>query len=170
MPHAGPVLNGRVVTIDPVDPSDERAQRCLERYYAELDRRFAGGFDPGAGPASGLDELRPPDGLFLLAHTGGEAVGCGGLRLLTPDTAEIKRLWVAAEARGSGVGGRLMAELEARATAAGCRSVCLDTNRALTEALALYRRSGYLDVEPFNDNPYAHHWLSKPLTQRSTDV
>jgi hypothetical protein len=41
--------------------------------------------------------------------------------------------------------------------------VRLDTNGALTEAIALYRSAGYREVEPFNDNPYAHHWFEKPL-------
>ena len=39
----------------------------------------------------------------------------------------------------------------------------LETNRALTEAIALYRRSGYVEVDAFNAEPYAHHWFEKRL-------
>jgi hypothetical protein len=39
----------------------------------------------------------------------------------------------------------------------------LETNRALTEAIALYRRSGYVEVDAFNDEAYAHHWFEKRL-------
>jgi len=39
----------------------------------------------------------------------------------------------------------------------------LETNKALTEAQALYRSSGYHEVRPFNDEPYAHHWFEKAL-------
>ena len=41
------------------------------------------------------------------------------------------------------------------------RTIRLETNGALTEAIALYRSSGYEEVEPFNDEPYAHHWFAK---------
>ena len=45
----------------------------------------------------------------------------------------------------------------------GRRKVRLDTNRNLTEAIAMYRSSGYREVAPFNDEPYAHHWFEKVL-------
>ena len=72
-------------------------------------------------------------------------------------------MWVAPRARGLGLGRRLLAELEAHARAAGVHTLRLETNRALTEAIALYRASGYQEVEPFNDEPHAHHWFAKPL-------
>ena len=77
--------------------------------------------------------------------------------------AEIKRMWVAAEARGLGLGRRLLAELEDRAWTRGARRARLETNRALQEAMSLYRSSGYVDVPAFNDEPYAHHGFEKRL-------
>ena len=50
-----------------------------------------------------------------------------------------------------------------RAASAGAPVVRLDTNRVLTEAIAMYRAEGYREIAPFNDNPYAHHWFEKLL-------
>jgi ribosomal protein S18 acetylase RimI-like enzyme len=70
-------------------------------------------------------------------------------------------MWVASSVRGLGIGRRLLAELERRADDGGARVVRLETNKALTEAIALYRSSGYREVEAFNSEPYAHHWFEK---------
>ena len=78
--------------------------------------------------------------------------------------ADAKRMWVAPAARGLGLGPRLLAELERHAREAGVRTLRLDTNRALTEALALYRSAGFREIERFNDEPHAHHWFAKSLS------
>jgi ribosomal protein S18 acetylase RimI-like enzyme len=70
-------------------------------------------------------------------------------------------MWVSERVRGLGIGRRLLRELEARARQAGAVSVRLDTNRALTEAIGLYRSTGYVEVAPFNAEPFAHHWFEK---------
>ena len=64
---------------------------------------------------------------------------------------------------GLGLGRRLLAELEAHAAARGVRTLRLETNRTLGEAITLYRTAGYREVAPFNDEPYAHHWFEKTL-------
>ena len=84
-----------------------------------------------------------------------------------PAWAEIKRLWVASSVRGLGLGRRLLVTLEQRAAQAGTRIVRLDTNRVLSEAIAMYRADGYREIERFNDNPYAHHWFEKELAPRT---
>ena len=53
--------------------------------------------------------------------------------------------------------------MEARAAARGVRTLRLETNRALAEAISLYRSAGYREVGAFNDEPYAHHWFEKTL-------
>jgi len=70
---------------------------------------------------------------------------------------------VAQASRGTGLGRRLLAELEARAAAHGARRLRLETNRALGEAIGLYRSAGFTEVAPFNDERYAHHWFEKRL-------
>jgi GNAT superfamily N-acetyltransferase len=76
---------------------------------------------------------------------------------------EVKRMWVRADARRLGLGRRLLETLEALARKFGLRTLRLETNRSLTEAHALYRKRGYLEVAPFNDEPYAHHWFEKRI-------
>ena len=73
-------------------------------------------------------------------------------------------MWVDPNSRGRGVGRRLLERLEALARESGVRTVRLETNRALGEAIGLYRRSGFAEVAPFNDEPYAHHWFEKALS------
>jgi ribosomal protein S18 acetylase RimI-like enzyme len=71
-------------------------------------------------------------------------------------------MWIAPHARGLGLGRRLLGELERRAVEiSGVPVVRLETNRVLDEAIALYRSSGYIEVDPFNDEHYAHHWFEK---------
>lgn len=147
--------------VEAADSAD--ARRCLEGYYAELGRRFEAGFDPQAGNNFDIAEMTPPKGHFVVARMDGEAVGCGALKLLEPGIGEVKRVWTAPSARGCGVARKVMEALEGLARGAGLALVRLDTNRALTEAHALYRRLGYREIERYNDNPYADHWFEKRL-------
>jgi GNAT superfamily N-acetyltransferase len=148
-----------------VDSANADAQDCLAAYFAELRERFEEGFDPGESAAPTLDDFVPPQGLFLVAFEAERPVGCGGFKRLDDNTAYLKRMWVAPEARGQGLGRTLLQALEARALAAGYRRVCLDTHRSLTEARALYERHGYQKTEPLADEPYADHWFVKSLLQ-----
>jgi DNA-binding MarR family transcriptional regulator len=154
------LLTAVAVRIEECDARDPRADYALSEYAAELDRRFVGGF---ARPPGDADRLTPPAGLFLVAMLGDEPVGCGGLAFADGEPPLVKRVWVAPAARGLGLATRLMAELESRARAHGATAVRLDTNKVLTEAVALYRRLGYREVPAFHDDPYSHHWFEKAL-------
>ena len=152
------------VTVEP--PDSEAALYCLERYFAELAERFEEGFDPGAGGtagAAGDASMLPPAGCFLVARLHGMPIGCGGLKEIDGDTAEIKRMWISPDARGLGLAKRLVAALEEQALQRGKKRMILDTNRALTQARALYSRAGYHAIPRFNDNPYADFWFEKVL-------
>ena len=151
------------VAIEPIDPSDADAHHCLREYFAELDARFHMGFDVATSRLPDPNEMRPPEGVFLIVRIDGTAVGCGGLKFHDDAPTEIKRMWVAPTVRGRGIGRRLLGELERRAVENGSRSVCLDTNGVLTEAIAMYRSSGYEQVDAFNDESYADHWFVKQL-------
>jgi GNAT superfamily N-acetyltransferase len=155
------------VEIKAVDPTHPDAQRCVRSYFAELDRRSDSGFDPATGISAEPHELRPPAGRMLVVYRGSEPIGCGAVKHHQDAPSEIKRMWVAETARGLGIGRRLLAELEACAARSGTLTVRLETNRALTEAIAMYRSAGYVEVAPFNDEPFAHHWFEKTLPPRA---
>jgi ribosomal protein S18 acetylase RimI-like enzyme len=151
------------VLVGPADPDGSKARWCLERYYEDLDRLFEGGFEldrslvPDAGAFAG------PDGIFLLATIDGRPVACGGVKRSEPQVGYIKRMWVDPTVRGRGLGRRMLRELEDAARELGCASVQLETNGALETAIRMYRKAGYEEVPPFNDEPYAHHWFRKTL-------
>ncbi|MEV0994439.1 bifunctional helix-turn-helix transcriptional regulator/GNAT family N-acetyltransferase [Nonomuraea sp. NPDC050202] len=158
------LLVASMVEIGVLDPGHPGARHCLTAYVAELARRFESGFDPARSLPATDDELRPPAGMLLVATMRAEPVGCVALKLHPGSaTAELKRMWVAPSARGLGLGRRLLAEAESRAAAHGVRTLRLETNRALTEAIALYRSAGYAEVPAFSDERYAHHWFDKHL-------
>jgi DNA-binding MarR family transcriptional regulator/GNAT superfamily N-acetyltransferase len=164
------LLTAALVEIVAVDPADPRAQHCLGEYFAELDLRFEGGFDPSQTLSTDLDGMRAPRGMFLVATLRGEAVGSGALKFHDGAVAELKRMWVDPTARGLGVGRRLLGALEGEAVAAGCTRVQLDTNPSLVEAITMYRSSGYAPIEAFNEEPYAQLWFEKELARQPAPV
>lgn len=158
------LLRASLVRLAIEDPTTADAQWCISQYFVELNARFDAGFDPSRSISADADELVPPAGELLIARLREQPVGCGALKFHPNAPAELKRMWVAPEARGLGLGRRILLELERDAHEAGARVVRLETNRALKEAIHLYRGSGYREVPPFNDEPYAHHWFEKQLS------
>jgi GNAT superfamily N-acetyltransferase len=157
------LLLASAVQVAVCDPRHPNARRAVRAYVAELSDRFEGGWDPALSISAADEELTPPAGLFLVATLYSDAVGCGALKFHDGAPAELKRMWVSPTVRGLGLGRRLLAELEAHAAARGVRTLRLETNHALGEAISLYRTTGYREVAPFNDEPYAHHWFEKTL-------
>jgi ribosomal protein S18 acetylase RimI-like enzyme/DNA-binding MarR family transcriptional regulator len=162
------LLMASAVQVAGCDPWHPDARSCLRAYFSELTRRFDGGFDPARSTSADDVELTPPAGLFLVATLYAEPVGCGAVKFhpgasAQTKSAQIKRMWVAPAARRLGLGRRLLADLEAHAAASGVRTLRLETNRALNEAIGMYRSAGYREVSAFNDEPYADHWFEKAL-------
>ena len=161
------LLTAGLVDISVEDPRTDAARYCLRSYFAELDSRFESGFDPAQSISADDAELELPAGLLLVARLRGQPVGCGALKLHGSQPAEIKRMWVDPSARGLGLGRRLLDALERHARDHGARVARLETNASLREAIALYRSAGYVEVDAFNDEPYAHHWFEKHLRPRT---
>jgi DNA-binding MarR family transcriptional regulator/GNAT superfamily N-acetyltransferase len=158
------LLIASMVVIEPCSPGDPRARACVRAYARDLARRFRDGFDPALSRPVHDEELVPPAGVFLLATLNAEPIGCGAVKLHPDAPAEIKRVWVADTVRGLGVGRRMLSELERYAAERGWTAIRLDTNRNLTEAIAMYRSAGYREVEPYNTEHYADYWFEKQLT------
>lgn len=151
------------IAIGEADPRDETALYCLGEYYAELGRRFARGFDVALSRDPDAADMVRPRGAFLVAMSDGLPVGCVALKGNGSDVAEIKRLWISPAARGLGHGRRLMDAAETVARELGIELLRLDTNSALPEALKLYRTSGWVEIDRFNDDPYPDHFFEKRL-------
>jgi GNAT superfamily N-acetyltransferase len=154
------------VAVRAVAPDDEAARRLLDEFGAAIAALYPG-WTPGAPPPTDPAEFGPPGGRFLVAYRDGGPIGCGGLRRLDPHSGEIKRLYVAPAARGRGVARRLLDELEAAAREIGYHRVRLDTGAGQPDALALFRGAGYEEIEDYNGNPFAAHWLEKDLAGRA---
>jgi GNAT superfamily N-acetyltransferase len=158
-------LSAAAVQIVAIDPEHDDARFCLAQYTQELNRRSDRTFDPAVGATVGPQEVRPPAGRFFVAYLDGEPIGCGAVKHPRDAPAEIKRMWIAPRARGRGLGRRFLQTLESCARDAGAREARLETNSDLTEAMALYTSAGWSEVDAFNAEPYADHWLQKSLVQ-----
>jgi DNA-binding MarR family transcriptional regulator/GNAT superfamily N-acetyltransferase len=155
------LVRAATVTFSPADPSSDVATDVVGRYFAEIGRRF--GFDPSGETDKDAKLLVPPTGLFVVAVSDGEPVACGGVQTIATGMGELKRMWVHDDWRGAGLGSRLLRHLEAESRTLGHDILRLDTNGALTEAIGMYRRAGYLEIDRYNDNPWATHFFEKKL-------
>ena len=142
--------------------TDAAAHALLAEYFAYREASFpspAGYVTTFPTPS----QFVAPHGVFLVVSVDGDDVGCGGIRSLGDGRFEVKHLWLQPRTQGRGFGRALLAELERRAVELGATELVLDTNASLEAAGGLYRASGYVDVEPYNDNPNANVWLGKGL-------
>jgi GNAT superfamily N-acetyltransferase len=145
------------------DPADPAAQACLRLYYAELDERFPGGFKVELSRDPDATDLVRPRGSFVVSFREEQPVGCVALKGTGKGYGEIKRMWIAPSARGSGLARQLMARAEQIARELGMTKLRLDTNGVLTDAIAMYRHWGWQEIERFNDDPYAEVFFEKAL-------
>jgi ribosomal protein S18 acetylase RimI-like enzyme len=157
-----------VVTLRPSPVDAPEAHALLAEYFhsrvdgfAQLGVEYRTTFpDPAA--------YVEPAGVFVvLEDDAGTPVGCGGLRLIAPGPHgvryEIKHLYLQPQTRGRGWGRLLMQDLESRARLFGAAELVLDTHHSLEAAGALYARTGFVTIDPYNDNPNATRWYSKVL-------
>jgi DNA-binding MarR family transcriptional regulator/ribosomal protein S18 acetylase RimI-like enzyme len=157
------VLGQAEVEVLDVDVEDSRFISCMQRFAKDVAQATGLDFNLEQTASSDLSKMRPPKGACLLAVSEGLPIGCVALTNFAQGEGEVKRLWISPAARGLGVSKRLMQEIELRATRLGMQRLVLDTNGALCAALGLYRRSGWSEIERYNDNPYAQHFFEKRL-------
>ncbi len=97
------------------------------------------------------DEVAEGRGAFLIASRAGLPIGCGAVRRIDEQRAEIKRMFVRVEARGHGLGRALLFALEAEARRLGLTRLVLETGTRQHEALALYESAGFSRIAPFGE-------------------
>lgn len=147
-------------------PADLEAIRALFSAYAAsigIDLAYQ---DFPAELATLPGRYAPPRGELLLARgRQGEPLGCLALRPIAPaGCCEMKRLYVAPPARGLGLGRALVEAVMAEAVRIGYREMRLDTLPSMAEALQLYRKAGFVPIEPYYDTPIAGTvFLGRPL-------
>ncbi len=155
-------LGQQAIAFEEVDPRDPRAIWCLEQYFGELARRFETGFDVHLSKDPEAATMIAPRGAFFIALSDGLPVGCCGLKG-HGHWGEVKRLWVAPSTRGMKLATRFMDRIETAACALGHDTLRLDTNSQLPEAVALYHRLGWTEIDRFNDDPYPDVFFEKRL-------
>ena len=131
------------VAPEPFDSPDVR------RLIAALDAELGALYPPAQrfGPNFNATQIEGGRGTFLVAREGGAAIGCGAIRLLDADTAEVKRMYVDTDRRGTGTGRAVLEGLEAAARDLGVRRLVLETGVHQHAALGLYRRAGFTEVD-----------------------
>jgi putative acetyltransferase len=154
---------GAQVPLLTIGQEDPRQPEILELF--DHSDSYAASLYPAEGryPVD-TDYLAGPAVRFFVARNGAAAVGCGAIVIAPDGTAEIKRVVVHPEARGLGIGRRLMAAIEAAARHEGVSTLLLETGPRSQEALALYRRCGYRDRGPFGAYPESPHSVFMELT------
>jgi putative acetyltransferase len=137
------------ITIERAALTDDVSRALITELNAELSGMYP---EPGANHF-GLDpdEVAPGRGAFLVVRLHGTPVGCGALRRLDAQTGELKRMYVAPSARGTGLGRRLVAALEAEARALGLRRLVLETGTRQHAAIALYRATGFEPIPLYGE-------------------
>jgi len=135
------------MNIVPLNPAAPAARALIGR----LDAYQIGLYPAESNHLDGIEALQRPNVLFLGAYLGDELVGCGAVKSLDDDGiyGEIKRVFVLDAYRGRGVSKRLMQELEAHLRSNGIHTARLETGIRQPEAIALYRRLGYVERGPY---------------------
>ncbi len=111
-----------------------------------------------------VEALCAPEVSFYVARVGGMALGCGALRVLDARSGELKRMYVAPEARGLGLGRAVLEAIELRAASLGLVELKLESGSAQPEALGLYLAAGFRPCEAFGE--YRAHPLNVFMAKR----
>ena len=151
------------VKIVETGPDDTRLGPLLAELRAELDARYPEEIDFEHPELHGAAR-------FALAVSGDEAVGCCAVQPLGDGWCEIKRMYVRPAARGLGIAGRIVAEVERTAARMGAHQSKLETGTRQPEAITVYERAGFHRIP--NYPPY-HLWdmsicYAKSLTSQGT--
>jgi GNAT superfamily N-acetyltransferase len=146
---------------EPFDSPDVRA--LTEAQQEEMRGRYAGEAD--IGPTRDASMFVEPDGVFLVVRDeDGRAVACGGIARFDDTRAELKRMYVIPERRGTGLGRRVLVELEEHAARLGYGGIVLETGDRQQEAVGLYESYGYARIPCYP--PYDSRALSLCFEKR----
>jgi L-amino acid N-acyltransferase YncA len=156
------------IALERADLASEPARSLIRSLDAELTAQYP---EPGATHFDlEPSEVLPERGGFFILQAGNAHVGCGALRALDAETAELKRMFVVPEWRGLGFAKEILNGLEREAARIGAKRVRLETGERQIAAMALYERSGYRRIAPFGkyvDSPLSV-CMEKAIGERRT--
>src|ERR1700722_11923848 len=89
----------------------------------------------------------------VIAYLNDKPMGCGCFKPYNKTSVEIKRMYAKPEIRGKGIGYAVLHALELWAAELGYQTAVLETGHKQVEAIGLYKKSGYKQIE--NYGPYA---------------
>lgn len=154
-----------MLELRPSSPATAESHAILAEYFALRAEEFPGGGYTTVFPNP--EAFEAPAGVFLLAGPAGAPVGCGGIRRIEGSDAgiryEVKHLFLKPVTRGQGWGRAILDDLERRAREWDAAELVLDTHHTLEAAGGLYARSGFEQIDPYNDNRNATRWYRKGL-------
>lgn len=122
-------------------------------------------FDPEGRHAHLLDVEAAYEAFWCLVEDGGDVAGCVGVRALSKDVCELKTLFVYERLQGHGWGRRLVEQAIGLARSRGFRAMRLDTISTSANAIGLYRRLGFRDIDRYDDNPLADVFMELDLVR-----
>jgi GNAT superfamily N-acetyltransferase len=167
-----PVQNIQIETCERLPDKDELGNILSQYYELIVHRMRAMGFDiDPAAPRSALaefwansDDYLPPNGCLVVARSEtGEIVGCGMLKCLGPETGELKRVFVAEKARGTGTGRALIEARETAARKMGLKRLVADTLTPNVEMRDLYPKLGFVELDtPIETTTYIDQPMLRP--------
>ncbi len=141
------------LTIAPEDPIGETARKLIHDLCAEVSERYGAPPSPFSPSEAAMERT-----IFLVARLGSQPVGCGAIRRIANDTAEVKRMYVSPAGRRQGIARRILAKLERHAADFGYRAIRLETGIFQPEAQRLYEACGYRRIAAFG------HYVGNPTS------
>ena len=136
-----------VLSIQPEPPDTADAKALIK----ELDAHLNGLYRPENRHGLSIAALQENSVVFLVARWDGVAVGCGAVKFVQDEYAEVKRMYVTPRWRGRGVAQALLTHLEWLARQKGFRVLRLETGVHQPEAVRLYERAGFARCATFGE-------------------
>ena len=142
-----------IITPERPDTADARA--LIAELEAELDPLYPRESRHGYS----VEQLLAEAVAFFLIRDNGTPTGCGGVKLVGTEYAEVKRMYVRPQFRGAGLARLMLEHLADYTQSQGVGLLRLETGIHQRAAIGLYERMGFRSIPPFGE--YQENPLSR---------